>query len=263
MVAHFHYTVFGTVVFDVLRRLYYWWPKMTGRMLDERLGKIHFWLLFVGFQVTFLIQHWLGVKGMPRRYGDYLAADHFELFNQISTVGSAMLGAIHAVLHLERRHTWRRPPGDRGRPVGLGRPPRVGDLLPASAAQLRQPAPIRSERPAFDLHHPQLAAAGAHATPAKPAAGGTEGDEFSARGLGVASDEEFLVSGDYEKSGDRHGARLVLGDRLRHGQLAGGSSATPITVRWLMILLRTTGRVLTDPSGKNHRIDPVDAVAIA
>ncbi|MGI9136194.1 MAG: cytochrome c oxidase subunit I, partial [Candidatus Nanopelagicales bacterium] len=68
VVAHFHYTVFGTVVFMFFAGLYFWWPKMTGKMLDERLGKIHFWLLFVGFHTTFLVQHWLGAEGMPRRY---------------------------------------------------------------------------------------------------------------------------------------------------------------------------------------------------
>ncbi|MCF8528169.1 MAG: cbb3-type cytochrome c oxidase subunit I, partial [Candidatus Nanopelagicales bacterium] len=89
VVAHFHYTVFGTVVFLFFAGLYFWWPKMTGKMLDERLGKIHFWILFIGFQVTFLVQHWLGVQGMPRRYGDYLPADDFTLLNQISTFGAA------------------------------------------------------------------------------------------------------------------------------------------------------------------------------
>ena len=73
VVAHFHYVVFGTVVFAMFAGFYFWWPKMTGRMLDERLGKMHFWLLFVGFHTTFLVQHWLGVEGMPRRYADYLA----------------------------------------------------------------------------------------------------------------------------------------------------------------------------------------------
>ncbi len=67
VVAHFHYVVFGTVVFAMFAGFYFWWPKMTGRMLDERLGKVHFWLLFVGFHTTFLVQHWLGVEGMPRR----------------------------------------------------------------------------------------------------------------------------------------------------------------------------------------------------
>uniref|UniRef100_UPI00336589BF cytochrome c oxidase subunit I n=1 Tax=Intrasporangium sp. TaxID=1925024 RepID=UPI00336589BF len=63
IVAHFHYTVFGTVVFAMFAGYYFWWPKLTGRMLDEKLGKIHFWMLFLGFHTTFLIQHWLGIEG--------------------------------------------------------------------------------------------------------------------------------------------------------------------------------------------------------
>ena len=87
VVAHFHYTVFGTVVFAMFAGYYFWWPKLTGRMLDERLGKIHFWMLFVGFHTTFLIQHWLGVDGMARRYADYLPEEGFQAANIVSTAG--------------------------------------------------------------------------------------------------------------------------------------------------------------------------------
>ncbi len=72
VVAHFHYVLFGTIVFAVYSGVYFWFPKMFGRMLDERLGKVHFWLTFIGFHTTFLVQHWLGNEGMPRRYADYL-----------------------------------------------------------------------------------------------------------------------------------------------------------------------------------------------
>src|SRR2546429_6530728 len=81
VVAHFHYVLFGTIVFAVFGGVYFWFPKMTGRMLDERLGKVHFWLTFIGFHTTFLVQHWLGNVGMPRRYGDYLARDRFAPLN--------------------------------------------------------------------------------------------------------------------------------------------------------------------------------------
>ncbi len=93
VVAHFHYTLFGTVVFSSFAGVYFWFPKITGRMADEGLAKWHFWLTFIGFHTTFLIQHWLGNMGMPRRYADYLDSDGFTLFNQISTVGSFILGA--------------------------------------------------------------------------------------------------------------------------------------------------------------------------
>ncbi len=71
--AHFHYVLFGTIVFAVFSGIYFWFPKMFGRMLDDRLGKVHFWLTFVGFHATFLVRHRLGTEGMPRRSADYLA----------------------------------------------------------------------------------------------------------------------------------------------------------------------------------------------
>ena len=93
VVAHFHYVLFGTVVFAMFAGFYYWWPKLTGRMLDENLGKVHFWLLFIGFHTTFLVQHWLGVEGMPRRYADYLPQRGFTTLNEISSAGAFLLGA--------------------------------------------------------------------------------------------------------------------------------------------------------------------------
>src|SRR5260370_1041807 len=85
VVAHFHYVLFGTVVFAMNAGFYFWWPKFTGKMLDERLGKIHFWILFIGFHTTFLVQHWLGAEGMPRRYATYLASNNWTTLNTIST----------------------------------------------------------------------------------------------------------------------------------------------------------------------------------
>src|SRR3954471_8544598 len=91
VVAHFHYVVFGTVVFAMFAGFYFWWPKWTGKMLNDRLGKWHFWLLFIGFHTTFLIQHWLGVVGMPRRYATYLPSDGFTWMNQVSSIGAGIL----------------------------------------------------------------------------------------------------------------------------------------------------------------------------
>jgi cytochrome c oxidase subunit 1 len=160
VVAHFHYTVFGTVVFLFFAGLYFWWPKMTGKMLDERLGKIHFWLLFVGFQVTFLIQHWLGVQGMPRRYGDYLPADNFELFNTISTVGAAILGISSLFFFWNVIKTQRSAPKVTvDDPWGWGASLEWATSCPPPRHNFTTLPRIRSERPAFDLHHPELAAA--------------------------------------------------------------------------------------------------------
>ncbi|MGO1775436.1 MAG: cbb3-type cytochrome c oxidase subunit I, partial [Agrococcus casei] len=85
VVAHFHYVVFGTVVFAMFAGFYFWWPKWTGKKLNERLGQVHFWLLFIGFHMTFLIQHWIGVVVMPRRYYTYLESDGVTWMNQVST----------------------------------------------------------------------------------------------------------------------------------------------------------------------------------
>ncbi len=136
VVAHFHYVVFGTVVFAMFAGFYFWWPKMTGRMLDERLGKVHFWLLFIGFHTTFLVQHWLGVEGMPRRYADYLPSDGFTTLNQVSTVGAFLLGASTLPFLLNVYKSARTPRCRDRRPVGLGPVAGVGDLQPAAAAQL-------------------------------------------------------------------------------------------------------------------------------
>ncbi len=158
VVAHFHYTVFGTVVFMFFAGLYFWWPKMTGKMLDERLGKIHFWLLFVGFQTTFLVQHWLGVQGMPRRYGDYLPSDGFSTLNAVSTVGAAILGISSLFFFWNVIKTVRTAPL-----VGVDDPWGWGGSLewatscPPPRHNFVSIPKIRSERPAFDLHHPELA----------------------------------------------------------------------------------------------------------
>ena len=131
VVAHFHYVVFGTVVFAMFAGFYFWWPKLTGRMLDETLGKIHFWLLFIGFQVTFLIQHWLGAEGMPRRYADYLPSDGFTLGNQISSAGAFLLGGSTLVFW----NVWKsRPEGDPRRSWGWVRSRRRHHHRPATTS---------------------------------------------------------------------------------------------------------------------------------
>ena len=102
LVAHFHYVLFGTIVFATFAGVYFWFPKMTGRLLDERLGKLHFWLTLIGFHTTFLVQHWLGNMGMPRRYADYLPTDGFQPLNVVSTIGAFILGVVDAAVRLER-----------------------------------------------------------------------------------------------------------------------------------------------------------------
>ena len=110
-------------------------------MLDETLGKIHFWLLFIGFHTTFLIQHWLGVEGMPRRYADYLPSDGFTLGNQISSAGAFLLGGSTLVFFYNVWKSRNNPKVTDRRSVGLGPIAGVGDHLPAAAPQLHPAAP--------------------------------------------------------------------------------------------------------------------------
>jgi cytochrome c oxidase subunit 1 len=160
VVAHFHYVIFGTVVFAMFAGYYFWWPKLTGRMLDERLGKIHFWLLFVGFHMTFLIQHWLGVDGMPRRYADYMPEDGFTIANQISTIGAFILGASTLPFIYNVWKTWKTAPlVDSDDPWGYGASLEWATSCPPPRHNFDSIPRIRSERPAFDLHHPEAAPA--------------------------------------------------------------------------------------------------------
>ncbi|GGO69917.1 aa3-type cytochrome oxidase subunit I [Nocardioides deserti] len=158
VVAHFHYVVFGTVVFAMFAGFYFWWPKFTGRMLDERLGKVHFWLLFVGFHTTFLVQHWLGVEGMPRRYADYLPEDGFTVLNQVSTIGSFLLAASTLPFLYNVYVSARGPKVLVDDPWGWGRSLEWATSCPPPRHNFVSIPRIRSESPAFDLHHPEVAA---------------------------------------------------------------------------------------------------------
>jgi len=109
IVAHFHYVLFGGSIFGLTAGAYYWWPKMFGRMLDETLGKVHFWLMLIGFNVTFFPMHILGLNGMPRRVYTYPEGLGFETLNRIETVGSFILGLSFLVFLINIFKTWRGP----------------------------------------------------------------------------------------------------------------------------------------------------------
>jgi cytochrome c oxidase subunit 1 len=180
VVAHFHYVLFGTIVFAVFAGIYFWFPKMTGRMLDDRLGKVHFWLTFIGFHTTFLVQHWLGAEGMARRYADYLASDGFTTLNTVSTIGSFILGTSTLPFLYNVWKSYRVGPlvtvDD---PWGHGNSLEWATSCPPPLRNFDHIPRIRSERPAFDAKFPELAAG------AQGAAGPPEG---GARPLSSESD---------------------------------------------------------------------------
>ena len=156
VVAHFHYVVFGTVVFAMFAGFYFWWPKWTGKMLNDRLGKWHFWLLFIGFHTTFLIQHWLGVVGMPRRYATYLPSDGFTWMNQVSSIGAGILAVsmipFFVNVYLTARNAPKVTVND---PWGYGRSLEWATSCPPPRHNFTSIPRIRSESPAFDLNHPE------------------------------------------------------------------------------------------------------------
>jgi cytochrome c oxidase subunit I len=164
VVAHFHYVLFGTVVFTMFSGFYFWWPKWTGKMLDDTLGKWHFWLVFIGFNMTFLVQHWIGVEGMPRRIANYpfLPGDVTTL-NQISSIGSWILGASTFIFLYNIYKTWKY--GEqvtKDDPWGYGNSLEWATSCPPPRHNFTRIPRIRSERPAFDLHYPNVQSGRTH-----------------------------------------------------------------------------------------------------
>jgi cytochrome c oxidase subunit I len=153
VVAHFHQVLFGTAVFAGFAGLYYWYPKMFGRMLSDRLGKWHFWIMFVGFWVTFMPQYIVGLKGMPRRVASYPGDLGWQSYNVISTVGAFLIAISFAILLVNLWISWRRP-------VPAGNNPWDAHTLewfttsPPPHHNYTHLPPIRSERPTWDYNHP-------------------------------------------------------------------------------------------------------------
>jgi cytochrome c oxidase subunit 1 len=154
VVAHMHYVLFGGSAFALFGGIYYWYPKFTGKLLHEGWGKLHFVLMFIGFNLTFLVQHKLGVEGMPRRVASYLPQDGFTTLNRVSSVGAFLLGAstLPFLWNIWRTHRKGELAGDDpwgGHTLEWATssppPPHNFDRLPR----------IRSNRPVWDLHHPE------------------------------------------------------------------------------------------------------------
>ena len=167
LVAHFHYVLFGTVVFTMFGGFYFWWPKWTGKKLNETLGKWHFWTLFIGFWMTFLVMHWLGVMGMPRRVANYpFLPPLATTLNDISSVGSFILGG--STLIFLYNIYWTHKNGERvtaDDPWGFANSLEWVTSCPPPRHNFTSIPRIRSERPAFDLHYPHITS-GRDRTPA-------------------------------------------------------------------------------------------------
>ncbi|MCB9149187.1 MAG: cytochrome c oxidase subunit I [Caldilineaceae bacterium] len=151
VVAHMHYVLFGGTLFAIFAATYYWFPKMTGRLLSERLGKWHFWLTFVGFNTTFMVQHFLGLMGMPRRVYTYPAdMPGWALLNLISTIGAYILAVSVLIFVWNLVVSWRRG-------AAAGDNPWQGWTLewatssPPPVHNFERVPPIRSHRPLYDL----------------------------------------------------------------------------------------------------------------
>jgi cytochrome c oxidase subunit 1 len=160
VVAHLHYVLFGGSVFGIMGGLYYWFPKMTGRMLNETLGKTQFVLMFIGFNLTFFPMHELGLAGMPRRIADYASTAGWNDLNLLATVGGFCIAASMIPLLWNIFISLRS-----GKPAGDD--PWEGNTLEWATSSPPPPynfdhlPPIRSERPVFDQRH-GAASTGAH-----------------------------------------------------------------------------------------------------
>jgi cytochrome c oxidase subunit 1 len=154
VVAHFHFVLVGSLIFTIFGAIYYWFPKATGRLLSERLGRWHFWLFVVGFNLTFLPMHWAGMLGMPRRIYTYPADRGWDLWNLIASVGvpfqvvAVLVFLINVVISLRR-----------GAPAGND-PWDAWTLewataSPPPAYNFDTEPGVASRRPLWDLKHPE------------------------------------------------------------------------------------------------------------
>jgi len=155
LVAHFHEVLMGTAVFGGFCGWYFWYPKFTGRMFNEKLGWAHFWVMFFGFWFQTVPQYVVGLHGMPRRIAIYSASDGFTNLNRISSVGAWLVGLSFVIFLVNMWVSWRKP-------VPAGANPWDANTLewattsPPPHHNFERIPPIRSERPVWDMNHPDI-----------------------------------------------------------------------------------------------------------
>ena len=159
VVAHFHYVLFGGTALALFSAAYYWFPKMTGRLLDERLGKLNFALIFVGFNMAFFLQHFAGMAGMPRRVYTFPPLPWLPILNLLSTIGAYIIAFGVLVFLINIFVSLRR-----GAPAG-DNPWDAWSLewattSPPPEHNFERVPPVRGRRPLYDLAHPEPAASG-------------------------------------------------------------------------------------------------------
>ncbi|MBF6568650.1 MAG: cytochrome c oxidase subunit I [Candidatus Binataceae bacterium] len=156
LVAHLHYVLFGGSIFGIFAGIYYWFPKITGRMLSESWGKWHFWLTLIGFNMTFLIQHLLGMMGMPRRVWTYPALPDWAAFNLISTIGAflLLLATLVFIWNLFISVQNGAPAGDNPWDAWTLE---WATTSPPAVYNFDRVPPVHGRRPLWDLAHPEMA----------------------------------------------------------------------------------------------------------
>jgi len=156
VVAHIHYVLFGGAIFGILSGVYYWFPKMSGRRLDEGLGKWHFWLMFIGMNLVFMPMHILGIEGMPRRIYTYGAGRGWEIWNFIETIGAIIIAAgmlvfiVNFFVSLRKEATNKSDPWDANTLEWK-------TASPPPAYNFEEIPVVRGLRPLWDEKHPELA----------------------------------------------------------------------------------------------------------